>query len=211
MTVQLDGQLDLLDLLAEPNTPSNNPFYACVCGARIQCDTPVRALVDFQEDHRAHGEAFQAAQWPGGRENHPDGKHYGPLFTIAGRHEAPSLTVKAPHPVNTGMRYVCPCCLTNWGELNAEVQARLRSEHEEVKPWICRHMLRIQEVLDRLNRGEWESSLVWTDASKESHLASVTNSRDTIWAHHEGRPTPWAGRPAIPATPEGVPSDGLTD
>ena len=191
MTIQLDGQTDLLDLLEDP-PPVNDPHYACVCGARIQCSAPARELFGFQEEHRAHGEAFEAAQWPGGRENHQDGKHYGPLLTIDGVNLAATLTTKAPHPVNLGMRYSCTCCLANWGELKPEVLERHRAEHEDVEPGICRHMLWIQDKLDALHRGEWETTLVWTDDSKAAHLANVTSSRDTTWAHYEGRPTPWA-------------------
>lgn len=191
MTLQLEGQLDLFDMLRY-ETPGNAPSYVCVCRARIQCDADTPDLVAFQEKHRGHGDEFAAAQWPGGRENHPYGKHYGPQLTIDGENLAATLTTKAPHAVNHGMRYACPCCLTNWGELNPDVQERLRGEHEEVEPGTCRQMLQIQDVLDRLHRGDWESSLVWTAASKERHLANVKLSRDTAWAHREGRATPWA-------------------
>lgn len=126
MTTQLDGQLDLLELLA-----------------RI---TPAAATVN-----------------------------------------GANLTTPAPHPVNPGMRYVCPCCLANWGELKPEVLERKRAEHEEVESGICRHMLWIQGKLDALHRGEWEWTLVWTDESKATHLANVTSSRDTTWAHYNER------------------------
>ncbi|WP_066303287.1 hypothetical protein [Arthrobacter luteolus] len=193
MTTQLAGQLDLLDLLAEGvGDELRKPFYACPCGDRIDCDAPAAELYSSQDEHRRHIEEFQAAQWPGGRENHPNGKYYGPLLTIDGENLAATLTTKAPHPVNLGMRYACPCCLTNWGELKPEVQERHRAEHEEVAPGICRHMVWIEGKLDALRSGEWETTIAWTEESKALHLTNVTSSRDTTWAHYEGRPTPWA-------------------
>ena len=169
--MQLDGQLDLLDLL-EDSPVVNDPHYVCVCDARIQCNAPARKLFTFQEDHRPHREAFEAAQWPGGRENHPNGKLYGPLLTIEGENLAATLTTKAPHPVNLGMRYACPCCLTNWGELKPEIQARIRGEHAEVEPGICRAMA--------------------MSGDRSSYL----------WNHHEGRPTPWATGPVLTTATE---------
>lgn len=167
MIAQLDGQLDLFALLEDP-PPVNDPHYACVCGARIQCNAPARELISFQEDHRAHGEAFAAAQWPGGRENHPDGKHYGPLLTLDGENLAATLTTKAPHAVNLGMRYACPCCLTNWGELKPEVQARIRDEHAVVEMGVCQAMVR---------------------ADRSNHLWNHHDGRPTPWAtpNDEGR------------------------
>lgn len=178
MTLQLEGQLDLFDLLRD-ETPGNAPDYVCVCRARIQCDAAIHDLVAFQEKHRAHGDEFAAAQWPGGRENHPDGKHYGPLLTIDGENLAATLTTKAPHAVNYGMRYACPSCLTNWGELRPDVQERIRDEHDEVEPGICRAM------------------------------ADAPDQADHVWAHALGRPTPWAVHPRANAPSEESTADGI--
>lgn len=191
MIAQLDGQLDLLELLEVAGGEHlNEPYYQCVCGGRLACDAPAADVAHYSIKHRRHGEEFAAAQWPGGRENHPDGKHYGPLLTIEGENLAATLTTKAPHPVNLGMRYACPCCLTNWGELKPEVQERHRAEHQEVEPGICRHMLWIQGRLDALQRGEYGGMLVWTDDSKAEHLANITRNRDGLWAHYNERRSP---------------------
>lgn len=168
MSVQLDGQLDLLDLLSVVGGDHlNEPYYECVCGGRLACDAPAADVAHYSIKHRGHVDAFAVAQWEG----------------------AANLTTKAPHPVNLGMRYACPCCLTNWGELKPEVQERIRGEHEEIEPGICSRMLWIQGKLDALHRGEWEWTLVWTDESKAHHLASVTASRDGLWAHYNERST----------------------
>jgi len=161
---QLAGQLDLLDLLEEmPGTDLQKPYYKCVCGARLDCDAPAAVIAQYSIDHRAHVEEFALAQWAG---------------------DTATLTTKAPHPINLGMRYTCPCCLSNWGELKSHVLERHRAEHEEVEPGICRLMLWIRGKLDALHRGEWEPTLVWSDDSKAHHLAGVTASYDTLWAHY---------------------------
>lgn len=167
MSVQLDGQTDLFDFLEVAGADHlNEPYYKCVCGARLQCDAPAADVAHYSIKHRAHVEAFALAQWSG------------PNAT---------LTAKAPHPINLGMRYTCTCCLANWGELKPEVLEQHRAKHEEVEPGICRHMLWIQGKLDALHRGEFGGMLVWTEESKAHHLAGVTASRDGTWAHYNER------------------------
>lgn len=164
---QLAGQLDLLDLLRETTGDDlQKPYYKCVCGARLDCDAPSTDIAQYSTDHRAHVEAFTLAQWAG---------------------DKATLTTKAPHPVNLGMRYACPCCLTNWGELKPEVLERKRAEHEEVEPGICRRMLWIRGKLDALHRGEYGGMIAWTEESKTIYLAGVTASHDWLWAHYNER------------------------
>lgn len=52
------------------------------------------------------------------------------------------------------MRFVCSSYLINWGELKPEVQARLRDEHAELEPRICRHRVHVPATLDRLHFGD---------------------------------------------------------
>lgn len=59
------GQLDLLDLLADP-APVNDPFYRCKCGSEFPCSGPMAELAVWAEKHREHEEEFSATQWPAG-------------------------------------------------------------------------------------------------------------------------------------------------
>lgn len=169
MSVQLDGQTDLLELLEVADANHlNEPYYECVCGTRLQCDAPTADVAHYSIKHRAHVEAFTLAQWP-------DTKA--------------TLTTKAPHPINLGMRYTCPCCLANWGELKPEVLERHRAKHEEVEPGICRHMLWIRQRVIDLQEGRDWGHLAWTDEGKTEHLDNVTRNRDGIWTHYNERRT----------------------